>query len=47
MFKTVWIEFKPAFIKPVKIYGHKEFKKQVEELWKLYSSVANYLKNNV
>lgn len=47
MSKTRWDEFEFAFINAAKTYGHKEFKNQLEGLWQLHTSAADYLENNV
>ncbi|KAH9800467.1 SWIM-type domain-containing protein [Citrus sinensis] len=47
MSKALWDEFEPAFINAVKAYGHEEFKRQLEGLWMIHSSTADYLENNV
>ncbi|KAH9762892.1 SWIM-type domain-containing protein [Citrus sinensis] len=47
MSKVLWDEFEPAFINAVKTYGHEEFKRQLERLWIIHLSAADYLENNV
>ncbi|KAH9661359.1 SWIM-type domain-containing protein [Citrus sinensis] len=47
MSKALWDEFEPAFINAAKIYGHEEFKRQLEGLWMIHSGAADYLENNV
>ncbi|XP_015388038.2 uncharacterized protein LOC107177969 [Citrus sinensis] len=47
MSKALWDEFEPAFINAAKAYGHEEFKRQLEGLWMIHSSTADYLENNV
>ncbi|XP_024043133.1 uncharacterized protein LOC112099860 [Citrus clementina] len=47
MSKALWDEFEHAFINVAKAYGHEEFKRQLEGLWMLHSSAADYLENNM